>query len=151
MRLFLDANVLLLLIVGSIRPDRIGGKRLKAFRPDDFVQIADLARKAQILVTTPHVLTEVSNHLGSGPQQLVPGGMGEFAKLVPRMEELNLAGKEAVARSEFASLGLTDTCILLLADRNTTVVTMDRHLFNRLSEKGVPAINPLHSWEPPLV
>lgn len=151
MRLLLDANVLLLLIVGALRPDKIGKKRLTEFRREDFDQIAGLVKAAPNLVTTPHILTEVSNHLGSGDQNLVPGGVEEFGKLVHRMEELNKAGKVAVSRPEFASLGLTDTCILLLSDRTTTVVTIDHHLHNRLTIQGVPAINPRHSWVPPLV
>ena len=143
MRLLLDTNVLVLLIVGSLSTDLIGQKaKLKNFDLDDFVLVARIAREATSHISTPNVLTEVSNHLGSGKQQLVPGGLEEFAKFVFLLDEFHFPSNEIVRMPEFNSLGLTDAGILRLADDKTCVVSVDFHLCNRLAGKGVDVINP---------
>lgn len=142
MRLLLDSNVLLLLIVGSIRSDRIGGKRLREFDDADFSLVAKLASEASGHVSTPNILTEVSNLLGSGPQQLVEGGVAELAVYVAGLDEIYEPSRRLIALPEFDALGLTDTGIFWLADSNTRVVSVDHHLCGRLIKKGVDVINP---------
>ena len=138
----MDTNVLVLLIIGGLRPDRIGKKRLEAFDLDDFRLVARFASEATSHISTPNILTEASNHLGSGHQQLEPGGLEEFANYVFLLDEFHFPSNEIVRMPEFNALGLTDAGILRLADDRTRVVSVDFHLCNRLAGKGVEVINP---------
>ena len=139
----MDTNVLLLLIVGSLREDYIGKKaHFRNFDLDDFRLVARIASEATSHISTPNVLTEASNFLGSGHQQIVSGAVAEFAKYVAVLQEFYLPSMDIVTSLEFNALGLTDAGILRLADDKTCVVSVDFHLCNRLEGKGVKVINP---------
>lgn len=70
--LVMDSNVMVVLVVGLAdrkAVERFG--RTSAFTVKDFwllSQITDFFAKRQGLATTPHVLTEVSNHLRGRPE-----------------------------------------------------------------------------------
>jgi hypothetical protein len=142
LRLLLDTNVLLLFIVGTLKPAAIGGKRLRDCDLDDFHLVENLAARTPAHTSTPHVLAEVSNFLGSGRQELVSGGTDFLAEYILLLEEIFVPAKEVVGTAEFSALGLTDAAIYQLASSETRVVSMDFHLCNRLASKGVEVINP---------
>lgn len=142
MRLLLDTNVLLLVVVGSLKPEKVGGRRLEAFDMDDFALVAGLAVKTPKHISTPHILAEVSNYLGSGDQKLVDGGTRFLAEYISRLEEIFVPAQKVITSPEFHALGLTDAAIHHLADTATRVVSVDYHLCNRLSQKGVETVNP---------
>ena len=144
MRLLLDTNVLLLLLVGLLRPDRIGGKRLEPFIQADFQIIANWAAEIPVHISMPNILTEASNFLGDGKQELVSGGRCALAKYIVGLEEIYLPSRSIVAGPEFMRLGLTDAAIHSLADKDVCVVSVDHHLCNRLGLKGVDVRNPLN-------
>ena len=61
--LLLDANVMLLLCVGLWDRSRISKfKRTRIFTDEDFDLLSQLVAGYGTVVTTPHVLSEVSNH-----------------------------------------------------------------------------------------
>jgi hypothetical protein len=142
LRLLLDTNVLLLFIVGSLKLQAVGTKRLQAFDLDDFDIVVRLALENSKHISTPHVLAEVSNFLGSGRQQFVEGGTVALAAYVASPEEIHVPARDVAITPEFHALGLTDAAIHLLAGSGTRVVSVDFHLCNRLAAKGVEAINP---------
>jgi hypothetical protein len=61
--LLLDSSLLLLHLVGSIAPALIGQKPLGGFDLDQFRSLQILISRFSRVVTTAHVLTEVSNHV----------------------------------------------------------------------------------------
>lgn len=142
MRLLLDTNVLLLFIVGSVKIQAVGTKRLQAFDRVDFDLVAHLAMETPNHISTPHILAEVSNFLGSGQQQFVEGGAVAFAQYIALLHEIHVPAQDVVASPEFHALGLTDAAIYHLAGSDTRVVSVDYHLCNRLAASGVEAINP---------
>lgn len=142
MRLLLDTNVLLLWIVGSLRLDAVGKKRLGVFDTDDFALVEGLAAKTQKHISTPHILAEVSNFLGSGRQQVVEGGTGFLARYIAALDEIYLEAQTVALTPEFHAIGLTDASILHLAQTDTRVVSIDFYLCNLLALKGVDVINP---------
>ena len=142
MRLLLDTNVLLLWLVGLVNPAAIGKKRLKNFDATDFLLVKEWAAQTDRHISTPHVLSEVSNFLDSGERELVRGGIDQFKEYVSRLEEIHQPAKDVVWTAEFDQLGLTDTAILHLARSDTRVISVDFHLCNRLAAKGVEALNP---------
>lgn len=149
MRLLLDTNVLLLWIVGLLKPSLIGThRRLKDFDGDDFVLVNQLATQVPQHISTPHILAEVSNFLGSGPQQMVAGGTSALADYIVLLDEIYTPARDIAATPEFHALGLTDAAIHHLAQSDIRVISMDFHLCNRLAEKGIEAINPRHFRTP---
>jgi hypothetical protein len=148
LRLLLDTNVLLLWFVGSVKPEAIGGKRLGRFTQDDFDLVEQIAAQSSRHVTTAHILTETSNFLGSGQQQLVHGATDLFSRYVGAVDEIFIPARDVGNSVEFRALGLTDAAILHFAQSDVRVVSVDNHLCNRLSQKGVDVVNPWHFRTP---
>jgi len=145
LRLLLDTNVLVLWIAGSIDPSLVGQhRRLREFDDLDLEIINALALQSADHVSTPHVLAETSNFLGSGPQEMVKGGGAALTGYIGFLSEIHIPAKTIASTPAMVALGLTDAGILQLADEKTCVVSMDFHLCNRLSQRGVQATNPRH-------
>lgn len=63
--ILVDTNILLLYFVGSVNPKRISQfKRTNQFNVDDFQLLVQILGYFQKIVTTPNILTEVSNLTG---------------------------------------------------------------------------------------
>ena len=61
---FIDANLLLLLIVGSVGRDLIAKhRRLRRFTVEDFDRLINLLDRVEQVLVTPNTLTETSNLL----------------------------------------------------------------------------------------
>lgn len=145
MRLLLDTNLLVLWIVGLARPDSVGThRRLRSFDIDDFVIVDKLARETKSHVSTPHVLAETSNLLGSGHQQIVSGCAGALNRYIGQLDEVFTPAKTLAEIPEMLELGLTDTAIYHLGQDDVLVASADFHLCSRLSGKGVHVVNPRH-------
>lgn len=144
----IDSNTLVLYLVGNLDPNRLGQRRLEKFDIDDLRRLTDILWEYQRHVTLPNILTEVSNMLGSGSQELVRGGAAALADYCYFAEEVYEASRGVVGYPEYARLGLTDTAIFKLCDQNVTVLTIDHELHGRLTSQGVPAINLLHLKTP---
>ena len=143
MKLLLDTNLLTLLIAGFGNPALIGThRRLRDYDVVDFNLIAGLALETPNHVSTPHVLAETSNFLGSGTQQMFDGAADALGRYIWRLEEVFEPAKTIVALPEYAALGLTDATIVHIATANIRVVSVDYHLCNRLHAKGIDAVNP---------
>lgn len=144
MKLLLDTNVLLLFLAGFEKPDLIGRKRLNSFIWDDFLQVAQWSDEADGQISLPNILTETSNFIGAGEQEMFPGGAKAVATFIEQSEELYIPSQDVVTAPEYLRLGLTDTAILSLVDREVRIVSIDYHLCNRLAKSGVDVRNPLH-------
>lgn len=145
MRLLLDTNVLVLWIAGNLQPSLIGQhRRLQAYDEDDFTIVDILARRFEDHISTPHILTETSNLLGSGPQQMVAGASDALNEYIARLDEIYTPAKTIAAMPEMLALGLADSAVYHLGAADIQIVSMDFHLCNRLHQKGVDAVNPRH-------
>jgi rRNA-processing protein FCF1 len=138
-----DTNILVLYIIGTLDPDLIRKhKRTSKFLPTDYRLLDGLLRRFRRIVTTPNVLTEVSNlvdQIGgeTGPKlQALLGGLVETS-----FEEHYVQSVDASKEEEFQRLGLADSSILLLAREDLLVLTDDRHLYMALLNRGIEAIN----------
>lgn len=137
-----DSNLLLLLYVGDADRGLVGRfKRTAAYIVEDYLGLKVLLRLFRRILTTPHVLTEVSN-LAS---QIEEGRRGllfaEFAKGIEVLEEEYTPSRELQARSEFASFGLTDTAICTLALRKCLIISADFRLCRHLEACGLSVLN----------
>lgn len=142
--LLLDTNLLLLLLVGSFDPSKIQTHKITAnqgFNETDFRQLRNFTCTFQKLVTTPHILTEVSNHADKikGTDHLK--FLQQFISLIETLDEHLEASKLIVKTDVFVRFGLTDAAISRLAHKDFLVVTVDSPLAGYLQKNGVNVIN----------
>ena len=138
----LDANLLLLLFVGKFRREQIGTfKRLNAFTVEDFDTLVRMLSWFKNILTTPNILTEVSNLSNSLPSNLKRDYFAEFARNIALLKEEYVPSPEAATRSEFVRFGLTDAAIAHLAETKCLIVTVDFPLSQYLTSLGLDAFN----------
>jgi hypothetical protein len=144
-----DTNLLLLYYVGSFRPELISQfKRTDIFTEDDFILLVELLAQFPKVLTTPYVLTEVSNLAGQLGSHLKPEFFALFAACLGLLEELQQSSKDLSQTPEFIKFGLTDTALIALARENILVLTAEFPLANFLQSQNLAVINfnHLRSW-----
>lgn len=139
--LLLDSNLLLILAVGRIDPQRLGrDSRLKAYTRADYEFLHSYAAVFPSRVTTPHILAEVSNHLDHIDRRLLAALSATLSEWNPLRESWTPASK-LITQNEFASIGLTDAAVLQAARSQTIVLTADRELWMALAKKRRSALH----------
>ena len=142
--LLIDTNLLLLLLIGSFDPSRIRTCKVTAnqgFNETDFNQLRNFVCRFQKLVTTPHILTEVSNHAEKIKGMDKGKFLCQFLSLIEKMDE-RLNTSRLLAKTEaFVRFGLTDAAISHLANGNFVVLTEDFPLAGYLQKRGVSVVN----------
>jgi hypothetical protein len=145
--LLLDANVLLLLLVGLWNRERIlRFKKLSGYDADDFDLLALAVDRFRTLVTTPHVLTEVSN-LASFHEDPERTEFFEWLALrsIPAFREDLVPTKTIAEDPIFVRLGLTDAAIDHAArTEGLHVLTADARLYERLLQVQAHVTNFQH-------
>ena len=114
MKVILDSNLLLLLLVGlASRSYIIKHKRLSSYVDDDCVLLVNMLNQFTGIIVTPNTLTETSNLVGHVADPARSNIYRVFHKLVeaPGYEERFVESKDAIARTEFIRLGLTDATL----------------------------------------
>jgi len=143
-----DTNILLLFFVGTFDPRLIPQfKRTAQFTVEDFAILAPLLLSFRQIVTTPNILTEVSNLSGQIGE---PRRRQYFTHFSQRIGVLNEVGRLAekyttsadiVRLDHFPRLGLTDSGIIQIAKGAYLVLTDDLMLYSSLSHAGVDVCN----------
>jgi hypothetical protein len=140
-RVLLDTNLLLLFLIGSFERARIARfKRTAGFSERDFDVLAALITSFRVIVTTPHVLTEVSNLANSLPEHLKPLWSEHFALRAAALTELFEPAVEVMRQDSFLSFGLTDAAIHRVST-DTLILTEDFRLSGYLISQGVAVLN----------
>ena len=140
-RVLLDANLLLLFMIESYERSRIARfKRTAGFSESDFDILAGLMTAFRAIVTTPHVLTEVSNLANSLPEHLKPSWSEHFALQTASLTELLEPAVEVMLQESFLAFGLTDAAIHRAAI-DTLILTEDFRLSGFLISRGVAVLN----------
>lgn len=148
--LLIDANILVLYLVGSLDPSLISKhKRTNQFGVKDYRLLDDVVRQFKKLVATPNVLTEASNMVAQiGGKETVTRLRVVLARIVEALDEHYVPSTQASKVEEFRRLGLTDAALLFLAKQDRLLVlTDDRHLYDALQKRGIAAINFHHLRE----
>ena len=144
--LLIDTNILLLYFVGLF--DRSWVERFKRTRDrysaQDFDLLMDIVLQFDRIVTTPNVLSEVSNLSNQWAEPGRTKYFERFAQEINRLSEEYVVSADAAQASCFPHLGLTDAGIMHLAHDAYLVLTDDLELFGRLTKAGVDVINFSH-------
>ena len=143
--ILLDTNVLLLLLVGeqdvSIIPKF---KRTKIYSTDDFASLKKYVNAFSAIVTTPNILTEVSNladsMLDDVRTRFFEGTQTRFLSL----EEHYFPSRALTASKFYLRFGLSDSSVYELVKAKYPVVTDDLELYNALIHDQIDALNINH-------
>jgi predicted nucleic acid-binding protein len=137
----IDANLLVLYLVGKTNKRRIRDfKPCDDFGTKDFDLLEAVVEHLGQVITTPHVLTEVSNLAKLHGKELAAFRQG-YKALVEEMDEFYDESRAVVADAAFMRLGLTDAAIAMLQRRNLLVLTVDLDLWDTLLRRGMDAVN----------
>lgn len=140
--MLIDTNLLILYFVGEFSPERIPKlRRTKKFVFRDYCLLKMFFDRFAVKVTTPNILTEISNLSGD-----IPGGLREdfFRSLrtsFALFDEQYLPSSTAAASTIFPRLGLTDAVIAEIANQRYLVLTDDFALANYLGSVNADVIN----------
>ena len=142
--LLVDSNLLLLYFVGAYDPARIStfkGTNSRGFSEGDFDLLLRLIALFDKIVTTPNILTEVSNLSSQLRKDEKRTYYVDFAKHVSLFAEHYSESKDICALQHFKDFALTDSGIINLARGSFLVLTDDGPLFGYLQNVGIDAIN----------
>ena len=138
----IDANLLVGYIVGRLAPHHLSNCRAtKNFSVEDFELLHRIVSEIHCLVTTPHVLTEVSNLAGRLPETLYGEFRRVFRRIIEGLTEVTEASKTICAHEDFLRLGLADTAISMVSPGRYLVLTDELALAGRLRKRNVHVIN----------
>ncbi len=135
----LDSNLLLLLTVGLWNPRAIATqKRLNGFSVDDFKVLQTFLTTFKQVVTTAHVLTEVSNLAGAASGQSREAIFTQLSLLVHTLQESTPSAVTLCEQPPFRYFGLTDAGLSHLCSE-MLLLTQDGRLARHLQLRGLDA------------
>lgn len=142
--LLLDTNLLLLLFIGGKDTSLIRrSKTLSAFSLEDYDLLGEIIdnNSFNCLVTTPHIMTEVSNLLGKEHNPIRTLGREAMTEFVEKCTEHADSTASLVSKPAFERLGLTDVAIAVAAELPAFVLTADVDLYVHISSLGLATEN----------
>ena len=138
--LFLDANLFVLLVVGSVGRDLIEKhRRLRAYTAEDYEILIDLLDRVQRVYVTPNTLTETSNLLAQHREPERSRFFDRLRFIIHESEEVVVASAVASSNSAFNRLGLTDAALLEVVTPEIPLVTVDLDLYLAANASGQEA------------
>ena len=139
----IDANLLIGYLVGRIHPRHLATCRAttKFFGEEDFPLLDRFLAHFERIITTPHVLTEVSNLAGRLPMSLHAEFRYLFRALIGKISEQFTPSKEVSQHDDFIRFGLTDAAIAAIAPSRYLVLTDDVALAGLLAKRKVDVVN----------
>jgi len=147
-RLLIDANMLVLVVVGLANEAYIEKHDcLSAFDRNDYLIVKDLIAASAGVIVTPHVLAETSNLVRQIKEPMRGELTARLGRLINNCYEIQISARVAVSRDEFLWLGLTDAAILANEARDITILTTDAGLHVGALKAGRKSFNYNHIRE----
>ena len=143
-RLLLDTNLLVLWIVGNLDPSRIGRRRLEFFEQPHLLRLNEIVAGFSHHVSTPNILTETSNLIGAGDQQLAHGAATALGLYIESLTEIYVPSIDTLVEPFYVRLGLADASLAHLAARVDHVLTVDGPLYGLLTGHDIAVDNFWH-------
>ena len=134
---FLDANLFVLLVVGSVGRDLIEKhRRLREYSAEDYEILIDLLDRVERVFVTPNTLTETSNLLAQHAEPERSLFFDGLRFIIHESEEVVVASAVASSNRAFNRLGLTDAALLETVTPETPLVTVDLDLYLAANASG---------------
>jgi hypothetical protein len=138
----LDANLLVLLIVGSAQRSYIKKhRRLRAYNENDLNILLEFISPMSAIIVTPNILTEASNLASQTAEPARTQIARVFQSFVERFQERYVDSKRAVVQPEFPRLWLADSGVLAELANAHLLLTTDLDLYLAASRRGNSAVN----------
>lgn len=135
---FIDANLLVLFVVGSVDTRIIARhRRLTDYAVADYQTLLELLARASRIFVTPNTLTEASNLLRQHREPERSRLMAGFNILINDSDEIVVASAQAAANPHFGQLGLTDSALLESVSPQTPLLTVDQDLYLAVLATGM--------------
>ena len=139
--LIVDTNLWILYFVGATGEHRVGKDDFTSdYTLEDFKLLSRILQDQRRLITTPHILAELSNQL-KFKGDLRDEFLSLFEHQVQLLDERHCEGKRICASPAFRDLGITDTGITLLADEGPSIITADLDLYSCLVRAKASVLN----------
>jgi hypothetical protein len=140
--LLLDTNIALLLVVGNYDPGMLPTfKRTVQFAEEDYSTLLRFMSRFETVVTTPTILAEVNSLASQIGEPAKSEVLRAFAKTVKQLSEEYVPSASIADETEFATFGLTDMNIKLVAAGRLLVLTDDYRFSGYLAAKKIAALN----------
>ena len=142
-------------MIGAVNEKLIGGKRTERYTVDHYRALTNILKDFQHLITTPHILTEVSNLGGTALTgkfreaffiMLRVPGLFRIETIDDYVVEQHIPRLDVEPR-HIIKFGLTDTVIAKLCERKILLISDDFDLYGLVSGLGGNAINFSHVWD----
>jgi hypothetical protein len=157
--ILVDTNLLLVLLIGTVNKHLIGGKRTEKYTEDHYHILVNFLNDYRRLITTPHILTEVSNLGGSaltGEDRknffglLRTPGLFDIKSTDEIVDERHIR-RQDVDLEHIRQFGLTDAAIVRLCTSGLLgrplLLSDDFRLVALVSKLKGSAINFNHIWD----
>jgi len=143
----LDSNLLLVFLSGLLGARLFQRfKRVSEYTLEDYDLLVRVLGSFTELVTTPHILTEVSNLANSLPESYKRDWYSNLATLIASqrapvgLRERWTSAVDLAKMPEFLAFGITDAALTQLSSE-ALVITEDYRLSGSLRSQGVPVLN----------
>ena len=145
--LFIDANLIVLLVVGSVGRDLIARhRRTRTFVVEDYDSLIRAISVVGNVRATPNTLTEASNLLGQHGEPQRARLLLTLRTLIEQSTETVVASMDAARRDVFLRLGLTDAALLEVVSADAPLLTVDLDLYVAALASGDEAAINFNHW-----
>ena len=134
--IFIDANLLVLLVVGSTSTAIIAKhRRLQDYSVADYDFLLGLLARVDRVLVTPHTLAETSNLLGQHGEPERSRLFDQLRRLIHESKEVVVSGADASNNRAFKRLGITDAALLEVVTEQTPLLTVDLDLYHEAQQR----------------
>ena len=145
--LFIDANLIVLLVVGLVGRDLIARhRRTRTFADEDYDRLIRAISTVGNIQVTPNTLTEASNLLGQHGEPQRSRLLLMLRALIEQSPETVVASADAARHDLFPRLGLTDAALLEVVSADAPLLTTDLNLYVAALAGGEEAAINFNHW-----
>ena len=113
----------------------------------DYKILSKIVSESRGLIFSPNILTETSNLIDWMKDPAKSEILQTLKDMIHDNEEIYVDSKISSNRLEYFRLGLTDSVLLALAERGSSLLTLDHHLYIAAVKSRYDAINYNHIRE----
>ena len=140
--ILIDSNLLLLYFIGKyFKGDINRCKRTRQFSTEDLRLIYNIIKRFDQVVTSPNILTEVSNLSTQIHNFEKEKYFTQFCNEISMLKEEYVDSSQICTKVSYKNLGLTDMAIFNAAKGKYLVLTDDFPLYGILKSNNINAIN----------
>jgi hypothetical protein len=144
-QIIIDTNLLVLLIVGLTDCRLIGKhKRTRSFEVADYDLLVNALSMYDEIVVTPHILTETSNLIAQTAESVASSLRITLSELLKTQREEFEPSFDVIKHNSFLRLGLTDSAIMRLVEKNIPLITVDLDLYLAAEKHHPNVVNFTH-------